>query len=80
MDPGPNPPDLYDVQVGRKTDPKPDSVPDGTAFGDVVTQPEAAYVAGETVTARFRAGNPWLASKVQVNTSGCFLGFDVNDT
>ena len=64
MEPGPNPPDLYDVQVGLKTDPKPDSVPGGTAFGDVVTQPEAAYVAGETVTARFRAGNPWLASKV----------------
>ena len=63
------------MQVGRKTDPKPDSVPAGSAFGDVVTQPEAAYVAGETVTARFRAGNPWLASKVQSDTSGCSLGF-----
>ena len=69
VEPGPNPPDLYDVQVGRMTDPKPDFVPPGgggaAAFGDVVTQPEAAYAAGETVTARFRAGNPWLASKVQ---------------
>ena len=71
--PGPAPPDLYEAQVGRKTDPRPDSVPAGAAFGDVVTQPEAAYVAGETVRARFRAGNPWLASKVGDEGFSTFL-------
>lgn len=56
--PGPAAPDLSDQQKTAKTTPPPDFPPTGKHFGDVLTEPEPSYRAGERVSVEFAGAHP----------------------
>lgn len=56
---GPSPPDLsYIDWCLLECDRLPDSLPDGVSFGDVATQPDTAYIAGDVANCTFYGANP----------------------
>jgi neutral ceramidase len=56
--PGPGAPDISDKALSFQPGVVVDSPPAGAAFGDVLTEPEAAYASGQRVTAVFAGAHP----------------------
>lgn len=56
--PGPAAPDLSELQRPAETTPPADFPPVGKNFGDVLTEPAAAYRAGERVSVEFAGAHP----------------------
>ncbi|QIS01562.1 alkaline ceramidase [Nocardia brasiliensis] len=66
---GPAPRDVSNLQPNFQPAPGPDATPPGRAFGDVLTQPAAAYAAGTQVVAEFVSAHP----KHNPRRNGTFL-------
>lgn len=66
---GPAPRDVSNLQPNFQPAPGPDATPPGRAFGDVLTQPAAAYAAGAQVVAEFVSAHP----KHNPRRNGTFL-------
>ena len=67
--PGPTPRDIWNETVDFTAKVVLDDKPLGKKFGDVATQPNAAYMRGEIVTAQFWGGHP----NNDYRTQGTFL-------